>query len=617
MHRKIFYTVLLMIALAWPAGTVAAHPQADEGLAPDIAVYTLDVRLDPDKRILEGIETIAYRNVTEQPIPDLVFHLYLNAFKDANSIFMKESGTTHRGNAFNQENNGWIEVNGIRLADGTELALELVQDGTLARVALPQAVQPGETVKLEVTFTAKLPQVFARTGWTLDEQGDPFFMVGQWFPKLGVWTEDGWNAYPFHANSEFFADFGAYLVKLTLPREYRTAATGMPAGVEENNDGTQTVTYQAEDVIDFAWTASPNLMEAVRKVGDVEILYVYLPEHDWTVERVLDTAEKSVVNYGKWYGEYPYPRLTVVDAPDKGEGAGGMEYPTLVTAGAMDMLGLGGAPVEAGWELGLELVTSHEIGHQWWQSMVAFNEAEEPWLDEGFTDYSTVRLMNAEYNGSAIDVSDFEATYLDTRRMEYLAFSKVPMYGKAWDFQTTQYGVAAYSKPVLSLLTLENVLGEEMMMKVMSTFFQRYRFKHPTTEDFRATAVEVSGQDLNWFFDGLVYGSETLNYVAADIEGGSITVERQGELVIPTEIEVTFADGTTRQVPWDGSSAQEKMNFEQPVRSFVIDPDQKLVVERIWSDNGLHARADLPAWLTVVTRLFYHLQDWMLILGGI
>jgi hypothetical protein len=617
MHRKIFYTVLLMIALAWPAGTVAAHPQADEGLAPDIAVYTLDVRLDPDKRILEGIETIAYRNVTEQPIPDLVFHLYLNAFKDANSIFMKESGTTHRGNAFNQENNGWIEVNGIRLADGTELALELVQDGTLARVALPQAVQPGETVKLEVTFTAKLPQVFARTGWTLDEQGDPFFMVGQWFPKLGVWTEDGWNAYPFHANSEFFADFGAYMVKLTLPREYRTAATGMPAGVEENNDGTQTVTYQAEDVIDFAWTASPNLMEAVRKVGDVEILYVYLPEPDWTVARVLDTAEKSVVNYGKWYGEYPYPRLTVVDAPDKGEGAGGMEYPTLVTAGAMDMLGLGGAPVEAGWELGLELVTSHEIGHQWWQSMVAFNEAEEPWLDEGFTDYSTVRLMNAEYNGSAIDVSDFEATYLDTRRMEYLAFSKVPMYGKAWDFQTTQYGVAAYSKPVLSLLTLENVLGEEMMMKVMSTFFQRYRFKHPTTEDFRATAVEVSGQDLNWFFDGLVYGSETLNYVAADIEGGSITVERQGELVIPTEIEVTFADGTTRQVPWDGSSAQEKMNFEQPVRSFVIDPDQKLVVERIWSDNGLHARADLPAWLTVVTRLFYHLQDWMLILGGI
>lgn len=194
MHRKIICILFLMIMLAWPAGSVSALTQADEGLAPDIAVYTLDVRLDPEKRTLEGIETIAYRNETEQPIPDLVFHLYLNAFKDANSIFMKESGTLHRGNAFSKENNGWIEVNGIRLADGTELVLELVEDGTLARAALPQAVQPGEIIKLEVTFTAKLPQVFARTGWALDEQGDPFFMVGQWFPKLGVWTEEGWNA---------------------------------------------------------------------------------------------------------------------------------------------------------------------------------------------------------------------------------------------------------------------------------------------------------------------------------------------------------------------------------------------------------------------------------------
>lgn len=617
MNIKAFCFILLIFALAWPAGTASAQLQADEGLAPDIAVYTIDVQLNPDKRMLEGIETITYRNDTQYPIPDLVFHLYLNAFKDAESIFMQDSGPMHRGNAFSAENNGWIEVNGIRLFDGTELTLELLEDGTLARAVLPQPVQPGETVKVELTFTAKLPKVFARTGWALDEQGDPFFMVGQWFPKLGVWTDEGWNAYPFHSNSEFFADFGAYTVNLTLPQAYRTAATGLPAAVEKNSDGTQRVTYQAEDVIDFAWVASPNLMEAVRKVGDVEIVYVYLPEHDWTVERILDVSEKSVVNYSKWYGPYPYARLTVVDAPDAGQGAGGMEYPTLVTAGAMDMLGLGGFPVEAGWELGLELVTSHEIGHQWWQSMVAFNEAEEPWLDEGFTDYTTVRLLKAEYEGTAIDFADFEVDYLGLRRTEYMTFSGVPMYGKAWDFQTMEYGVAAYSKPALSLLTLENVLGEETMLKVMSTFFQRYQFKHPTTEDFRATAVEVSGQDLDWFFDGLVYGSGTVNYVAGALEGNAITVERQGELAIPTEIEVTFADGSTQRVSWDGNDAPKMIEFDQSVESFIVDPDRKLVIERTWSDNGLQVQADIPSWLTVVTRLMYHLQDWLLVLGGI
>ena len=128
-----------------------------------------------------------------------------------------------------------------------------------------------------------------------------------------MWTEQGWNAYPFHANSEFFADFGAYNVQIRLPSAWQTAGTGLPTAAVDNGDGTQTVTYQAHNVIDFAWTASPNLREATRKVGSVEIRYVYLPEHDWTVARELYVAEKAVTDYAKWFGPYPYPRLTVVD----------------------------------------------------------------------------------------------------------------------------------------------------------------------------------------------------------------------------------------------------------------------------------------------------------------
>ena len=410
-----------------------------------------------------------------------------------------------------------------------------------------------------------------------------------------------------------------------MPAGYTSAGTGLPTGTVDNGDGTQTVTYQAQNVIDFAWTASPNLREAFAQVGNVEVRYVYLPEHAWTVARVLDAAQKALVDFGKWFGPYPYPRLTVVDAPDAGEGAGGMEYPTLVTAGAMDFLGVGSAPVRAGWERALELVTVHEVAHQWWQSMVATNEAEEPWLDEGFADYSTVRLMSLEYgeNNSGFDLGDFEAGYLDMRRGEYIANPRVAMYGKAWDFGGMDYAIAAYSKPAMSLLTLERVLGEETMLKVMSTYFQRYRFAHPTTEDFHAVAAEVSGQPLDWFFGdpaartGLVYGPDTLNYTAREIGARSITAAREGKLVIPTEIEVTFADGTRQTLAWDGQDAQKTFTFERDVRAFTIDPQRKLVVDQVWSDNALSRRADLPAWLSVVTRLVYHLQDWLLILGGI
>ncbi len=616
--RKLFLIFLLFFFL--PISSARA-----DAPAPQIAAYTIEVSLNPGKHTIEGLETVTYRNTTAQPMPDLVFHLYLNAFKSADTIFMKESGSMHRGNAFDPQENGWIDVTGLRLSDGTELQLELLEDGTLARAVLPQPVAPGEAVKFEATFIAQLPRVVARTGWAPDAQDDPFFMVGQWFPKLGVWTDEGWNAYPFHANSEFFADFGSYEVQIRLPKDYVTAGTGLPGEPVRGGDGTQTVTYTARNVIDFAWAASPNLKEASAQVGDVEVRYVYLPEHEWSAARVLDAAEKSVVYYGKWFGPYPYPRLTVLDVPDEGDGAGGMEYPTLVAAGTTNLLGLPSGPVLSSADRGLELVTVHEIGHQWFQSMVATNEAEEPWLDEGMTDYASVRLMTEAYGlyESGFDLGDFEFGYLDLRRFEYVLRPGVPMFGKAWDFTGSDYSVGTYSKPALSLLTLEKVLGEETMLKIMSTYFQRYRFGHPTTEDFRAVAVEVSGQPLDWFFGdpdaktGLVYGAGTLNYTASEIDARSITAAREGKLAIPTEIEVTFADGSRDLIAWDGKEARKTFTFEKEVRAFTIDPQRKLLVDLIWSDNGLSRRADLPAWLSVVTRLVYHLQNWLIILGGI
>ena len=597
-----------------PPSPVAGPPQ--EADARDVASYTIAVSLDSDLRRLHGQETITYTNTTTAPIPDLIFHLYLNAFASEETFFLRESGGMRGFDTWDPQNPGWITVESLR-ADGNPLELALLEDGTLARAILPQPVAPGQSIELEVKFTAQLPRIFARTGWAPDARGEPYFMVGQWFPKLGVWTEKGWNAYPFHANSEFFADFGDYEVEIDVPKGYVVAATG----IELDNDPTHPkVRFQAKDVIDFAWAASPNFRTATRRVGATELVYYYLPEHAWTVKRVLAAAETALRYFSNWYGDYPYPRFTLVDAPAAGQGAGGMEYPTLVTVGAADLSGIGFDLFERlGMTRGLELVTIHETGHQWWQSLVAFNEAEEPWLDEGLTDYSTLRAMNAAYGerNSAADLGGFELGYLDLRRAEFLLLPDVPMSGKAWDYSLLDYGIAAYSKPALALLTLERSLGEETMDTLMQEFFHRYRFAHPTTADFRRVAVEVSGQDLGWFFDGLVDGSATLNYAAQEISEKSFSVTRQGDLAIPTEILVTFTDGSQQRVAWDGQPAERTFTFAQPLESFIIDPERALLVELTWSDNGLARQANWQAWLAAAARLVYRLQDWLLIAGGI
>ena len=623
-----FLSILLASCFLLPLPAHAA-------LTTPIASYAIEVTLDAETKTLTAHEVITYVNTTADPIPDLVFHLYLNGFRDQDSIFLQEEGAQLWGTEWDPEHPGWIQVTGVQLADGTPLALEEIEDGTLARADLPAPVAPGETVEVELDFRAQLPRVFARTGYA-----DDFFMVGQWFPKLGVWEDGAWNGHPFHAHTEFYADFGTYDVHITLPTSYVTGGTGLLVSTVEaaslpNGDSAQTVHYHAEDVIDFVWTASPHFREATRQVDGgvlpppgkgragegVEILYLYLPEHEWTVERTLDAAEATMRHYNCWYGPYPYARITIVDVPDDAPGAGGMEYPTLIATGTMSMLGLGPGLARAGMEHSLELLIAHELGHQWWQSMVAFNEAEEPWLDEGFTDYSALRVMETLYgaDSSFLDAGNLRMGYLDARRMEYLARPRLPMYGRAWDFGMVEYGIAAYSKPVVSLRTLERILGEETMLNVMSTFFQRYQFGHPTSEDFRAVAEEISGQDLSWFFDGLVYGDGVLNYTVTGVDEHSVTVTRQGDLVVPTELLVTFADGSTVLEPWDGAEAEVTFIYDDrpPVHSAEIDPQRKVVVDLRWVDHGLSRQLEVSPWLALITRLLYSLQNALMALGGL
>ena len=284
-----------------------------------------------------------------------------------------------------------------------------------------------------------------------------------------------------------------------------------------NADGTQTVTYTAPDVIDFTWAASTNLRSESRKVGETEIVYSYLPEHEWSVDTALDAAELALQRYSAWFGPYPYPRLTVLDVPEAGTGMGGMEYPTLVTAGA------GSSPASGGFfgggSQGLAMLIYHEVAHQWWQSLVATNEAEEPWLDEGFADYSTARLVIEEdgVDSSKFAQGSYGNAYLDRRRPQFLADADLPMLQKAWDFSRSNYVVGAYAKPTLALLTLENVIGSDTMLRALHTYFDRFRFAHPTTADFRAVVEETANLDVSWFFDGLVTGRETLNYAVKNL----------------------------------------------------------------------------------------------------
>ena len=728
--------VLLLLAWAGPmpkaGATAAGMGPAD---ARRIASYRIDVTLDPAAHTLRGTETLTWRNATARPTSELQLHLYLNGFKNDRSTFMKESKGVSRGHKFKDGEWGWIDITRMQLGGGEDLRAgaafihpddDNTEDETVLRVPLPRAVAPGDSIEVGLEFSARLPRVFARTGYLTD-----FHMVAQWFPKVGVLEDSGWNCHQFHGSGEFFSDFGSYDVTIHVPQEYVVGATGRLQGQPTTSGGVTTWHFAQDDVHDFAWTADPDFVKEVRwfraaeqrdpeeearmaaalgiapddpglRLSDVEVTVLLHPEHRHLMDRHFAAAFAAIKYFGYWYGRYPYATLTVVDPPWRGRGAGGMEYPTLITAGASVV-----APAR---RQSPESVTIHEFGHQYWYGMVATNEFEEAFLDEGFNTYSTGKVLDKVYGpnhdtlelapglnyvaqplleiprgadpvsggsgpegaawlfdvllmrpfGPSDDlalntlrdlpflnaVAEAPLDQVTAQRRRYLGEPTADnLSRRAWQYMNTQvYGLNSYARTALVLRTLEGILGDATMRRLMRAWFDRGRYRHPRVEDFIALAGEISGRDLEPFFRQAVFGSDLLDYsvesaasrkvkpgrgvfgppearrtVTAPENGAEaaqdgdafdseVLVRRRGGFVWPQEILLRRGAGQTETVAWDGAYRWTRLQRQGPrLDSARLDPESRLALDANRSNNSAaRDKQHLPA-----VRWWSRLLQWM------
>jgi hypothetical protein len=602
-------------AQADPAPSAPAAPAAPA--TTDIASYELDVRWEPAARQIHGSGTIIFRNASSDVLDRLWLKLYLNAFSSEQTTWMREASGVHRGSDYDPRQPGWIRLEQLRLADTGENLLPpaIASDTTSLQVPLPtaRAIQPGETVRIEMRWISQLPRVFARTGVAGD-----FVMAGQWYPKLAVYDRGAWDTEPWHANAEFFADFGAYALTLTVPPGYVTGASGTRASIATNPDGTTTTRYLAEPVTDIAWTAWPDyrmsttVVEAAGRPVELELLLPRSlpPSVD---HRYFTSAHYSLDLLGQWYGPYPWPKLTLVVPPANADGAGGMEYPSLVTLGLPEPLPFG---LSAGVRL-VEVVTVHEIAHQWIPLQVATNEAREAWLDEGFADYATIRVLEQVYGAdrSLIDLGPFHIGYEALHRSQFqIAGVREQLVRPSWEYDNfLAYGVTVYSKGALFLRTLERTLGEERFTSAMRQYVERWRWRHPTTADFQRSLESELDISLDYLFQPLAYGSGVVEYGLVDVSAGGATVARRGDAIIPVEVAWSYRDGRTERLTWDAEISQLRLEApDRDLASVQIDPDWQLRLEPDRLDNGREISPSPVPLLAVAARLLSVLQTILL-----
>lgn len=584
-----------------------------------MASYRLDARLDAETHQVQGTGEIVYRNPSGDTLGEVWLRLYLNAFRHENTPWMREAGREHRANEFDPAAPGWIRLDRLWLAETGE-ALPLPEGGdtesTIVQVPLPRPLPPGGTLRLGMEWTSQLPRVFARTGFSGD-----FHMAGQWYPKLAVYDRGAWDTEPFHANGEFFHDFGDYELQLTVPSGWVTGASGTRQGEQDLGDGTRRVSYRAERVTDVAWTAWPGYVVVERELTAagqrVPIELLLPPREAQNAERHLAAAQQALDAFGRWYGAYPWPKLTLVVPPPGAEGAAGMEYPTLVSTGRVTELpfGLGAGVYE------LEIVTVHEIAHQWFPLQVQSNEAREPWLDEGFADYLTTRVLDRWLGRerSVVDLPFGRFGYGATHRLNFLgAALREPLRQPAWALPPNPYGATMYSKGATALATLEGVVGDERLTAALRDYAERWRWRHPTTDDLRVTLEDSLGERLDWFFGGFVDGRQAVNYRVAELSPDRAVVQRTGDARVPVDIAVVDELGQRQVVRWDGSGDEWTIAAAgAPIRSVAVDPERRLGLQVARVDDAQSREPNSTLVAALLNRWLSGVQWWLQAMGQI
>ena len=636
-----------------PPGPPATGPASQAAVSARTANYDIDVTLDPATRTIKGSELITWQNQGAVAAYSIRLHLYWNAFRNTDSSWMRQrqlAGDNPFANA-DPDDFGYTDVTRIAIvnADGSErldLTKELrfispddqnAADRSLAAATLVDAIQPGQTLQLRIEWTGRFPRNFDRTGVIGN-----YFFVSQWFPKLGVFDQ-GWTAHQFFANSEFFSDFANYDVRMTVPKGWMVGATGVeqsrsdsPATALGTGGLTTTHRYTQSDVHDFAWTTSPDFIERRQQFempgrAPVQMRLLLQPEHEHLADRHFAAAAAALRYFGEWYGAYPYPTLTIVD-PAWQSDSGGMEYPTIFTAGTRWL-----SPRDSN---DPEYVVIHEAGHQFWYGLVANNEVAFAWLDEGLTEYSDSRLQWEAFQPNYLVQRFFGGfipwQYRDIPLQRATDTNWMNTYRRAPDRDSLSVPTASlwpgthqnmsYHKATLMLHTLERMHTWEVMQKALSIFFARWKFKHPQPQDFFAVIDEVTGKDHKWFVEQVYGSSNTFDYsierltsepvrfrgLAEGTEGlrfrentedatfrTTVVARRLEAGQFPVDVLVTFANGEQAREQWNGQGRWTVFTFDKPVRavSAQVDPERVLLLDTNYTNNSktLEPAADRAA----------------------
>jgi len=651
--------------LGWDAGAVRtpSAPEAWGGprtgseptLSDRVASYELRAVLDPVKHTIEGSEKLRWKNRSDRNVRTIYLHTYLNAFEGPGSTWMTEKARYGRFRSGVETKDGqWGYIDVVSIAQGGQAAtMRYVQpdggpatDRSVLRVDLPEPVAPGAETTLDIKFHDQLPRVIARTGWF-----GSYHLVAQWFPKIGVLELAGergadgprWNVHEFHLHTEFYADWGSYDLELVVPKGVTVGSVGGRVGEPRETPEGVVHHFHQDDVHDVAFTAwdgfAPPLKGSYDGPGSphVDVTVLYPPEWEGSAKVALKATIDALRYFSETLGPYPYKQVTCVVPPFNALESGGMEYETFFTT-------IGGGKLV---DSGVRYVTVHEFGHGYFMGLLASNEFEEPFLDEGMNEWWDSRMLEGEdmtFDFGFLGTLGFQPPPLHIWDFQWLGGSYTTgrpladaIAGNSWQRMTSGTYGAVYPRTALVMHDLEKRLGGDAVARGMKLYYARWHHRHPSAADLREALAEGAGEQadtVRGWFDQQVYASDVVDDEIDVVDSEEIRpapgrVEKDGKMVmrtkadvedeiddkrsaykgdsdkgpfpfrsvvraqrhaaqVPQTVVVEFADGSQERVAWPIGERWHRWVFERPVKvaQARLDPTGSVLTDVDKLDDG-------------------------------
>jgi hypothetical protein len=596
--------------------------------------YTIQVTLDDQSHMLRGSEEFVYTNNSPATLNSLYIHLWPNAYKNSKTALAKQLMMSGKDFLFRNdpEYQGFIDSLDFK-ADGTPVKLTYdAKHIDIAQLTLNKPLAPGEKVVITTPFRVKLPSgEVSRMGHI-----GQTYQITQWYPKPAVYDEKGWHPMPYLNQGEFYSEYGSFDVSITLPEDYTVGSTGdlqtereikrLNLLAEYNGDSSilvnsgtkvmKTIRYTQSRVHDFAWFADKTFLVLKGQVVlprsgrtvTTWAMYTPLSSGLWK-PHALEYLHDGILKYSQWNGDYPYNQVTAVDGTISA--GGGMEYPNVTVIGGVSN------------KEELEVVIVHEVGHNWFYGILGSNERDFGWMDEGLNTLNEMRYVASKYptntrlsdmvKGLAKKLGMMGLSHKDEGDLMYRCMASFgvdqPIQTLSTDFSSANYGGVMYQKTGLVFHYLKAYLGDSMFDVCMQAYFERWKFRHPQPEDFRAVLEETSGQNLGWLFDDLIDSRKVADYKIVGVRqsvgkslvkvksvgqiNGPIVVQRIGNGAVAESVWVSPGKGGKKYPTVQLGASQSKFGVQKGHRvtdTFVIDQNRMIPeVNRnnnVWSGEG-------------------------------